>query len=222
MQQEISIIDASIAEEERKLSRDIEAERRPLRQKIEQANDEMGKLTIRFTKVRRSAEESRGEYRKSAEQYETIKSKIHNARQAEGEAQNRLNSVRRAKDQPIFAFGPLAQRVKDIVNQERRWKEKPIGPIGQLIKLNEPMYAAVLESYFGPTLNGWIVTNDHDLRLMNSIKAQLRLFVWLSSLSSLILLLTPFPFAVTRTTLSTVSNSTTPSTSPALSLIRAS
>lgn len=178
MKDQILAVDDLIAAEERKLSRDIEAERRPHRLAIERSNEEISELNVRITETRHAAQDIEEEQGKALQKYEDVKSRILNAQHLEGEARDRLANVQQVQSRPINAYGPLAWRVEEAVNRERRWHEKPIGPIGQLLKLNESQYASCLESFFHASLNGWIVTNEHDLKLMNSIKGQLRLFVF--------------------------------------------
>ncbi len=55
--------------------------------------------------------------------------------------------------------------VKDI-NEEKRWNQKPIGPIGNMIRVTDPSWAPVIESVLDRNLDAFLVTNEHDRSLL--------------------------------------------------------
>ncbi|GAA5984902.1 hypothetical protein JCM11641_003620 [Rhodosporidiobolus odoratus] len=175
MKGEIAEVDRQIADEERKLSRDIEAERAPLRRSIEQATHEVEKLSIKIADARSTLEDTAEDYRKAIDSYEESKLQIATAEKSRYDLRNRLNSIHQSQAQPLNAYGPRTMQVLQMIDQERRWHDRPIGPIGTLVKLNQPKYLKTVESFFSATLNAFIVTNDHDKSLMNGIKHRLKL-----------------------------------------------
>ncbi|GAA5938070.1 hypothetical protein JCM10213_000824 [Rhodosporidiobolus nylandii] len=175
IQGNIAEFNRQIVEEERKLSRDLEAERRPIREAIEKANNEVGKLSIRITEARRTLEETQEESRGVGEQYEAARARITDSHREFDQTKARLNHAKSSANNSLLAYGEKAPALVDAINRERRWVQRPIGPIGTLVKLNNQNYARMLESFFGPTLNGWIVTNPQDFGLMVEIKRRLRL-----------------------------------------------
>ena len=54
----------------------------------------------------------------------------------------------------------------DEADRQGRWKKKPIGPLGQHIRLLKPDWSSVLETVFGNALNGFLVTNYADKDLL--------------------------------------------------------
>lgn len=54
------------------------------------------------------------------------------------------------------------------INQDQNWKQRPIGPIGLHVKLNDREYGKMLESFFAHTLNGFVCVDNQDAtRLRN-------------------------------------------------------
>jgi structural maintenance of chromosomes protein 6 len=59
------------------------------------------------------------------------------------------------------------------IHDERRFQDKPIGPLGVHVKLLKPQWSAILESTFGKNLNGFLVTNNADFRLLGDMMKHL-------------------------------------------------
>ncbi|KAL4907604.1 hypothetical protein BDW74DRAFT_110880 [Aspergillus multicolor] len=55
------------------------------------------------------------------------------------------------------------------IQQEQSFTEKPVGPIGSLVTLLKPEWSSILESSFGATLNGFIVTSKRDQSILSGI-----------------------------------------------------
>ncbi|KAK0611146.1 P-loop containing nucleoside triphosphate hydrolase protein [Immersiella caudata] len=69
-------------------------------------------------------------------------------------------------------FDGYEAKVPDLlrmISDERRFRDKPIGPLGVHVKLLKPQWSAILESTLGRTLNGFLVTNNDDSRLLRDM-----------------------------------------------------
>ncbi|BGP23866.1 DNA repair protein rad18 [Rhodotorula toruloides] len=165
----IADFDRQIAEEEKKLSRDLEAERRPLREHIARANEEIEKLSIQMVQARQESTELSEQSDQVAPEYDNVKAQIETAQHRDREVFGRIDHTKRTQQNTMLAYGPRIPEVLNAINQEGGWRERPIGPIGRHVKLERPEYARVLESYFGPNLNAFIVTNHEDAAKMRKI-----------------------------------------------------
>lgn len=181
LQATIDQFDEQIAEEERKLSRDLEAERKPLRDNIARANDEIAELTQRITDARQRESNANEAGRAEGQRYEAIRERIGAAEQTEGEFVNRITHIKHSQSNAYAAYGDKMPGFIRAVAAESRWQKKPIGPIGLSVKLNQKEYSRVLESFFGPTLNAFIVTNPQDARLLRAMHKSHGLCVWVPS-----------------------------------------
>ncbi|KAK0648780.1 hypothetical protein B0T16DRAFT_408777 [Cercophora newfieldiana] len=56
--------------------------------------------------------------------------------------------------------------VKAINENEHRFKHKPIGPLGAHIQLLKPQWSAILETTLGKNLNGFLVSNNEDSKVL--------------------------------------------------------
>ncbi|GAA5902360.1 hypothetical protein JCM6882_000510 [Rhodosporidiobolus microsporus] len=171
----IASFENDIAAEERKLSRDLEAERRPLREKIATANAEIEQLSDKINDAKRVYEDAGEEKRKAVEQWEDCKAQMAAAVKMQSDARARLQNVQMSQTSPMTAFGPKTPQMLEAIRRETRWREQVIGPIGSHVKLKQPQYAKVIESFYGPSFNAYVATNDHDHALLKGIAQRLDL-----------------------------------------------
>jgi chromosome segregation ATPase len=89
--------------------------------------------------------------------------------------QRQLDTMRRESGQLVATLDPKVSQLLDMIRTERGFKEKPIGPIGQHIKLLKPAWANVLDKTIGNLLNGFIVTSKPDQELLSRMMRNIRL-----------------------------------------------
>lgn len=171
----IADFDRQIAAEEAKLSRDLEAERRPLRENIARANEEVEKLSIQMVKARQDSTELSEKSDQVSPEYDNVKAQIEAALQRDREMFQRIEHTKRTQQNTMLAYGQRIPEVLDAINRETGWREKPIGPIGRHVKLERSEYARVLESFFAANLNAFVVTNHEDAVRMRKIRDYFKL-----------------------------------------------
>ncbi|PWN43573.1 P-loop containing nucleoside triphosphate hydrolase protein [Ceraceosorus guamensis] len=106
------------------------------------------------------------------------------AAQRETEAKGRQDALRRQVDEAAYlcqrlgqargnrmvAYGANVPALVRAIEAEKRWRVRPVGPIGLHLKLKDMSWAPVLESVIGNTLNAFCVTNHADRQLLEQIK----------------------------------------------------
>ena len=78
------------------------------------------------------------------------------------EASRRLDTLRRDRGKQQSAYGPNVQRLLSAIRANTDFIEKPVGPIGQHVRLLKPMWSSILEKQFGGMLDTFIVTSKAD------------------------------------------------------------
>jgi chromosome segregation ATPase len=73
---------------------------------------------------------------------------------------------------PMAGFDKKMPQLIKMINNERRFNEKPIGPIGMHLKLLDPVWSHTIESMLGAILSGFIVTTKADQQILSSLKRQ--------------------------------------------------
>jgi chromosome segregation ATPase len=168
-------LDRRIAEEEAKLSRDIEAERAPLRLAIEKATDDITKIDIQVTRMTEELDKATDEYRTHSDEYNEIKSSIRNAENAKQQAIGRMNNIRAAARDKLMKYGNGMPQLVQAIKGERGWRGRVIGPMGLHVKLNHGEYAKTLDSFFNHYLNGFVCEDHEDTRRLRAMMKRFNL-----------------------------------------------
>jgi chromosome segregation ATPase len=69
-------------------------------------------------------------------------------------------------------FAPFRQNMANLVravNDETRWRKKPVGPMGLHVKLLKPEWSSQIEKTFGGVLDSFVCTNKEDQTLLSQI-----------------------------------------------------
>ncbi|GAA5883202.1 hypothetical protein JCM16303_007304 [Sporobolomyces ruberrimus] len=168
-------LEQQIAIEESKLSRDIEAERAPLRAAIEHANDELAKIDLRVNDNTLKLDQCGETYRTHSEEYSNINAQIQNAEQQKQQLGGRLNNIRMAARNKLLKFGSGVPQFLEAIKNERGWRGQVVGPMGLNVQLNHPEYARALDSFFNHYLNGFVCSNQEDARRLRQLCSKYRM-----------------------------------------------
>lgn len=85
-------------------------------------------------------------------------------------ANSSLMQLRDSRPRPYAGYGNVpVENIVRAINQETRWRQKPVGPAGEHVKLLKPEWSNILESWFGAGLNGFVVTCKEDEGLLSAI-----------------------------------------------------
>lgn len=85
---------------------------------------------------------------------------------------NILQNLRRADTGGLGAFGGAIGQVVRAIDNERGWREKPVGPIGRYVTLKAQAWMSIVEKFFGSTLSGFVVSHRQDADLLKRIMSQ--------------------------------------------------
>ncbi len=82
------------------------------------------------------------------------------------ESEGRLNALVRDRGQQQQAYPPNMTRLLAAIRQDDGFQQKPIGPMGNHVRLLKPRWSSILEKSFGNALEAFVVTSKEDqLRL---------------------------------------------------------
>lgn len=99
--------------------------------------------------------------------------------------QNSLREIRAAEGDFLNVFGAKMPALLRAIDNERGFRVKPVGPIGNYITLRNPKWLSILERFFGSTLTAFVVTNYEDSEIL---KRLMRACNWYVLLPAIILL----------------------------------
>ncbi|KAL3436056.1 hypothetical protein BDV09DRAFT_166236 [Aspergillus tetrazonus] len=85
------------------------------------------------------------------------------------EANSLLHNLNREGSGRNSGFPDRMSALLKAIQQNRSFTETPVGPIGNFVTLLKPEWSSILESSFGATLNGFIVTSKRDQSILSEI-----------------------------------------------------
>ncbi|KAK0669740.1 putative structural maintenance of chromosomes protein 6 [Cercophora samala] len=95
-----------------------------------------------------------------------IKERVTN-KQKEIEAVKReITKTQQQLGEPLAAYDRNMPKLLKAIEDDKRFQHKPIGPLGTVVHLHKPEWGAILETYFGNSLNGFVVYSKTDMNVL--------------------------------------------------------
>ena len=95
-------------------------------------------------------------------EHSSCQSDIKQVRSEVQNAEERLNTLKRDRGQQQTAYPASMPRLLKAIQQDNEFEEKPIGPVGNHVRLLDPQWSSILEKQFGSALDSFIVTGKSD------------------------------------------------------------
>jgi chromosome segregation ATPase len=100
---------------------------------------------------------------------EEAKSALDNNTTSIRSAENRIRTFQREKGDWKAAYSPRLGTLLKAIEQESRFREKPVGPLGRHVALLKPSWSDILEKQAGSALNAFAVTSKGDQTLLSQL-----------------------------------------------------
>ncbi|EEP82116.1 conserved hypothetical protein [Uncinocarpus reesii 1704] len=154
---------------------------------VQEAKSELECLSDSRKDIQSKYESSVQEQHESQESYSRFQQEITEAenkvkistrpiskRRAEiSQAEQLLQILMKNRRQQENVFPGNMQRLLQEIEREKSFNRIPVGPLANHITLLKPQWSSVLEKSIGNTLNGFIVTNKHDMSILSGIMQRL-------------------------------------------------
>lgn len=86
-------------------------------------------------------------------------------------AQRQLDDLQKGDRDALAPYPQHVHRLLGMIDRERGWRQKPVGPLGTFVKLNQPAWSPILEKFFGTQLNNFaVVCKEDEITLSRLIK----------------------------------------------------
>ena len=69
----------------------------------------------------------------------------------------------------MAGYHPSLQNLLRAMNNESRFRQKPVGPMGLHVRLLQPEWSSVIESWFAGALEAFVVTSKHDQNILTEL-----------------------------------------------------
>lgn len=106
--------------------------------------------------------------------YEASKPDLDRQKDELERTQTYLASLQRSQGQTFEGYVNNMDQLVRAVASETRWRYKPVGPMGKHCRLLKPEWSSLLEKTFASVLEGFVVTNAEDQKLLRSIMQRVR------------------------------------------------
>ncbi|KAI9847889.1 MAG: Structural maintenance of chromosomes protein 6 [Thelocarpon superellum] len=136
---------------------------------IEAARTQATEAKVAYDEHHASRSQLEIDIRLADEEHQASTRPIEHKRVEIGECDRRLSSLQRERGQQHSAFHENMPRLLSAIGNEPGFREPPVGPVGNHVRLRKPLWSSVLEKSFGGTLNSFIVTSKFDQGLLSSL-----------------------------------------------------
>lgn len=80
-----------------------------------------------------------------------------------------IHNLSKDQGQWMAAYHPDLSKLLRAIDNERRFSNRPVGPLGRHVRLLKPEWSSILERSFGGALNAFVVTTKQDQTLLSEI-----------------------------------------------------
>lgn len=165
---EVELYDQRIREKE-SLSRGTDPVVIKLRQDVEQHADMLSKLRRQKPKTEQDLDEARRTFEMAEAAEENARAEALEAQRLESNHSHTINNLKMQAKDKLTAFGDKLELVMAEIGRARWKHSKPIGPLGQHVKLNDKRYQEAFQQVMGSTLCQFAVRCEEDRRTMMDI-----------------------------------------------------
>ena len=85
-----------------------------------------------------------------------------------------IQALSKDRGQRLGGYPPNMTQLLNAIRQDAGFQQKPIGPIGEHVRLLKPLWSGILEKSFGSSLNSFIVTSKVDQTKLSSIMQRVK------------------------------------------------
>lgn len=96
------------------------------------------------------------------------------AKEALDRAENSLRSLEQNQGRQFAGYRPNMENLVRAVSRETRWRSKPVGPMGNHIRIKKPEWTSQIERMLGGNLEAFIVTCKEDQALLSDIMTRVK------------------------------------------------
>ena len=82
-------------------------------------------------------------------------------------AEGKLQNARSNQPKPYEGYPQNMDKLVKAIDNDTRWRTKPVGPMGKHVTLLKATWSSPIESTFGAALNGFVVTCKEDQTLLS-------------------------------------------------------
>lgn len=169
--EDVRSLERRIVNEERRLAEATGGGRAAKEAELKAANEEVERLDTEINHAGRDMHETQRRLDEAKKGMYASRDAL-NGKKAELRAiERRIHDLQQNRGSGFAGFDPNTHKLISMIESDRGFENKPIGPLGRLIRLSKPEWSSVIERILGSTPNAFIATSQRDaVRLRNLMK----------------------------------------------------
>lgn len=154
-------------------------------EEFQQQEAEVEDSRNRFKEHQRGIDRLQEDSRKAEEDLRTKATPITKHRSDIQQAENALKNLTRDRGHQSDGFHERMPMLLRAIQQETSFGSRPIGPLGQHVRLLKPKWSAVLENSFGGTLGSFLVSTKKDMNILFGVMQRVNWYALVPSPSGI-------------------------------------
>ncbi|PGH01414.1 hypothetical protein GX51_05221 [Blastomyces parvus] len=137
---------------------------------LEERKSQAQEAHNRYNAHRKDVDRLQEDLNKAEREFQGMREPVNKQRSQVEQAESRLRSLTRDKGQQQNGFHEkMPMLLRAIEQEQHKFSRKPVGPLGNHIRLLKPKWSGVLESALGGNLAGFVVTTKSDSNTLSAI-----------------------------------------------------
>lgn len=126
-------------------------------------------LRARYNAKKRDREQILENIEKAEEVFKARRAPIPKKQEEVQQARNRLRDLMRDRGRQQNGFSDRMPMLLRAIENESSFSRRPIGPLGNHVRLLKPQWSPILENTLGTTLSSFVVTSKRDMNILSKL-----------------------------------------------------
>ncbi|XP_070538831.1 structural maintenance of chromosomes protein 6-like [Ptychodera flava] len=165
-------LEEKIEEMKNTAQQDFEAERRQREDQIQRLENQQATLTAQLATTEQQLDQFAKAINHDKEQSYTLRRREQDLQGNIDNTQRRLKNLEASRENKVAVFGnwvPALLREIDKLYQQRRFRRKPVGPVGAHLSLTDQNWAIGVEACLKNLIHSYCCDNHEDENLLNKL-----------------------------------------------------
>ncbi|SPO01325.1 related to DNA repair protein rad18 [Cephalotrichum gorgonifer] len=170
-QEDVKAFEAKIAEEERRLTEATGDGRARKEAEFDAAKEEVGRIEHGIKQSQAKVADIKARLEEAKGVQAGLKESVNAKRVEVRTVEKRIHELQQDRGSGLAGFDPNIPRLLKMIDDDRGFEHKPIGPIGRHVQLLKPEWSTVIERVLGGTPSAFITRSQRDnVRLRGLMK----------------------------------------------------
>lgn len=169
--EDVKSLQRRIEEEERRLTEATGDGRAIKEAELKAANEEVERLSAAISQSERAYPDIQRRLDEAKRATYGLKEEMNEKKADIRGVEKRIHDLQQNRGSDFGGFDPNIQRLLKMIDEDRGFENKPVGPVGRHVRLLKPEWSSIIERLLGATPSAFIVVGQRDaVRLRNLMR----------------------------------------------------